>query len=186
MSQIGANNCTAGQVQSEVEFAPAAAYSLGFMLLREPFSFAEDLEAGTVHHQMDRHRPGLPHRLSDAQAVCATRQCGVIRYPYIQPHERADGSHKSLRLSQPQPIRRAQRQACLDRQIRVSPLATPRRAARRAPHTLSLITDPDRQVTPLAQALVIFCPVDHPVLRLIKLVPSRCVELMWHPGYPLC
>ena len=92
----------------------------------------------------------------------------------------------SLRLSQPQPIRRAQRQACLDRQIRVSPLATPRRAARRAPHTLSLITDPNRQITPLAQALVIFCPVDHPVLRLIKLVPSRCVELMWHLGYPLC
>ena len=84
VSQIGANNRTAGQVQSEVEFAPAAAYSLGFMLLREPFSFSEDLEAGTVHHQMDRHRPGLPHRLSDAQdlsdaqAVCATRQCGVV------------------------------------------------------------------------------------------------------------
>ena len=113
------------EVQSEVEFAPAAAYSLGFMLLREPFSFSEDLEAGTVHHQMDRHRPGLPHRLSDAQAVCATRQCGVIRHPYIQPHESADGSHQPLRLSQPQPIRRAQRQACLDRQIRVSPLATP-------------------------------------------------------------
>ena len=86
----------------------------------------------------------------------------------------------------PKPIRRAQRQVCLDRQIRVSPLATPRRAARRAPHTLSLITDPNREITPLAQALVIFCPVDHPVLRLIKLVPSRCVELMWHPGYPLC
>ena len=39
VSQIGVNNCTAGQVQSEVEFAPAAAYSPGFMLLREPFSF---------------------------------------------------------------------------------------------------------------------------------------------------
>ena len=85
-----------GQVQSEVEFAPAAAYSLDFMLLREPFSFSEDLEAGTVHHQMDRHRSGLPHHLSDAQAVCATRQCGVIRHPYIQPHERADGTHQSL------------------------------------------------------------------------------------------
>ena len=125
VSQIGANNCTAGQVQPEVEFAPAAAYSLDFMLLREPFSFSEDLEAGTVHHQMDRHRSGLPHRLSDAQAVCTTRQCGEVRHPYIQPHERADGSHKSLRLPQRKPIRRAQRQACLDRQIRVSPLATP-------------------------------------------------------------
>ena len=31
VSQIGANNRTAGQVQSEVEFAPAAAYSLDFM-----------------------------------------------------------------------------------------------------------------------------------------------------------
>ena len=93
-------------------------------------------------------------------------------------------AHQFLRLSQPQPIRRAQRQACLDRQIRVSPLATPRRAARRAPHTLSLITDPNRQITPLAQALVIFCPVDHSVLRLIKLVPSRCVELMWHLVIP--
>ena len=72
VSQIGANNRTARQVQSEVEFAPAAAYSLDSMLLREPFSFSEDLEAGTVHHQMDRHRSGLPHRLSDAQAVCAT------------------------------------------------------------------------------------------------------------------
>ncbi len=125
VSQIGANNRTAMEVQSEVEFAPAAAYSLDLMLLREPFPFAEDLEAGTVHHQMDRHRSGLPHHLSDAQAICATRQCGVIRHPYVQPHERADGSHKSLRLSQPKPIRRAQRQACLDRQIRVSPLATP-------------------------------------------------------------
>ena len=105
MSQIGANNRTAGQVQSEVEFAPAAAYSLDFMLLGEPFPLAEDLEAGTVHHQMDSHRPGLPHRLSDAQAVCATRQCGVIRHPYIQPHERADGAHKSLRLPQRKPIR---------------------------------------------------------------------------------
>ena len=45
--------------------------------------------------------------------------------PYIQPHERADGTHQPLRLSQPKPIRRAQRQACLDSQIRVSPLATP-------------------------------------------------------------
>ena len=72
VSQIGANNRTAGQVQSEVEFAPAAAYSLDFMLLREPFPLAEDLEAGTVHHQMDRHRPGVPHRLSDVQAVCPT------------------------------------------------------------------------------------------------------------------
>ena len=108
-----------------MEFAPAAAYSLDFMLLGEPFPLAEDLEAGTVHHQMDSHRPGLPHRLSDAQAVCATRQCGVSRHPYIQPHERADGAHKSLRLPQPKPIRRAQRQAGLDRQIRVSPLATP-------------------------------------------------------------
>ena len=56
--------------------------------------------------------------------------------------------------------------------------ATPGRAVRRAPHTLSLLTDPDRQITPLAQALVIFRPVDHPVLRLIKRVPSGCVELM--------
>ena len=125
VSQIGANNRTAMEVQSEVEFAPAAAYSPGFMFLREPFPFAEDLEAGTVHHQMDRHRPGLPHHLRDAQAVCATRQCGEVRHPYIQPHERADGTHQPLRLSQPKPIRRAQRQACLDSQIRVSPLATP-------------------------------------------------------------
>ena len=57
---------------------------------------------------------------------------------------------------------------------------------RRAPHTLSLITDPNRQITPLAQALVLFRPVDHPVLRLIKRVPSRCVELMWHSDYPRC
>ena len=108
-----------------MKFAPAAAYSPGFMLLREPFPFAEDLEAGTVHHQMDRHRSGLPHHLSDAQAVCTTRQCGEVRHPYIQPHERADGTHQPLRLSQPKPIRRAQRQACFDSQIRVSPLATP-------------------------------------------------------------
>ena len=46
VSQVGANNRTAMEVQPEVEFAPAAAYSLGFMLLREPFPFAEDLEAG--------------------------------------------------------------------------------------------------------------------------------------------
>ena len=26
--------------------------------------------------------------------------------------------------------------------------------------------------------------VDHPVLHLIKLVQSRCVELMWHLDYP--
>ena len=45
VSQIGANNRTAMEVQSEVEFAPAAAYSLDFMLLREPFSFVEDLES---------------------------------------------------------------------------------------------------------------------------------------------
>ena len=92
-------------------------------------------------------------------------------------------AQNSLRVRR---TRRAQRQACLNSQIRVSPLATPRRAARRAPHTLSLITDPNRQITPLAQALVIFCPVDHPVLRLIKLVPSRCVELMCHLNYPRC
>ena len=60
------------------------------------------------------------------------------------------------------------------------------RDVRRAPHTLSLLTDPNRQITPLAQALVIFCPVDHPVLRLIKLVPSHCVELMRHLSYPRC
>ena len=47
VSQIGANNRTAMEVQPEVEFAPAAAYSLDFILLREPFSFAEDLEADT-------------------------------------------------------------------------------------------------------------------------------------------
>ena len=62
----------------------------------------------------------------------------------------------------------------------------PPRDVRRAPHTLSLLTDPDRQITPLAQALVIFRPVDHPILRLIKLVPSGCVELMWHLSYPQC
>ena len=28
--------------------------------------------------------------------------------------------------------------------------------------------------------------VDHPILRLIKLVPSGCVELMWHLSYPQC
>ena len=65
-------------------------------------------------------------------------------------------------------------------------LRWPPRDVRRAPHTLSLITDPNRQITPLAQALVIFCPVDHPIPRLIKRVPSRCVELMWHLSYPLC
>ena len=64
--------------------------------------------------------------------------------------------------------------------------ATLWRAARRAPHTFNLLTDPNRQITPLAQALVIFCPVDHPVLRRIKLVPSRCVELMWHLSYSQC
>ena len=41
------------------------------------------------------------------------------------------------------------------------------------------MTTPDRQITPLPQTLVIFRPVDHLVLRLIKLVPSGCVELMW-------
>ena len=56
---------------------------------------AEDLEASTVDLQMDRHRSCLPHHLSYAHPVCATRQRGVIRYPYIQPHERADGTHQA-------------------------------------------------------------------------------------------
>ena len=37
----------------EVEFAAVAAYSLDFMLLREPFPLAEDLDAGTADQQID-------------------------------------------------------------------------------------------------------------------------------------
>ena len=40
VSPIGANNLTVGLVQSEVKLAPAAVYSLGFMLLRKQFPFA--------------------------------------------------------------------------------------------------------------------------------------------------
>ena len=45
---------------------------------------------------------------------------------------------------------------------------------------------PAALTTPFAQALVIFRPLDHPVLRLIKPVPSRSVELMWPLSDPLC
>ena len=63
---------------------------------------------------MDRHRSCLPHHLSDAHPICATRQRGVIRYPYIQPHERADGTHTPLYLTQSKMVCRVQHQACLD------------------------------------------------------------------------
>ena len=50
-------------------------------------------------------------------------------------------------------------------------------AVHHAPHTLSLLTDPNRQVTPLAQALVLFRPVDHRYCTLSNLCRRAALNL---------
>ena len=108
------------------------------------------LRAGTAAHGPRNSQIRLRPRGAERQAPCGHGRASVARccrafgvldlifecmffherdrwrvLRRAEAHERADGTHKPLCLTQSKMVCRAQHQACLDRQIRVSALTTP-------------------------------------------------------------
>jgi hypothetical protein len=63
----------------------------------------------------------------------------------MQTHQSRNRSHETMGLSKSQPKNDTQRQAYLNRQIRVPRLTPTRLAARRIPYRRNVIGDPDHQ-----------------------------------------
>jgi len=51
---------------------------------------------------------------------------------------------------------------------------------------LRISRNPDRQITTIAQAFILLCPVRHPVPFLCKLVVTAGIEFMQHFATDLC
>ena len=51
--EVRADDLATNKIKTEVELAPGAPFAFGFVFLLKLFALAEDLQACTVHHQMD-------------------------------------------------------------------------------------------------------------------------------------
>ncbi|MEO9777513.1 MAG: hypothetical protein ABJO75_12680 [Sedimentitalea sp.] len=80
----------------------------------------------------------------------------------------------------------AQRQAHLNRQIRVVRLSAARGSARGRPQGKRVLADPDSQIAASPQAFVVFSPVGHPMPLNWDLVTTISVELVRHSQIPEC
>ncbi len=74
----------------------------------------------------------------------------------------------------------AQRQAKLDRQIRLDSLTTRRHSRWCRPQSERVIADPDRQITALPQAFIVLGPVGHRMPLRQDLVTAIGVEFVRH------
>lgn len=81
------------------------------------------------------------------QAVTPARLRREIRHRDLDPKQSRNTAHEALGLPQRLVENYAQRQALLNRKIRVAPLSTTRGSARRRPQPKRIFTNPDRQIT---------------------------------------
>ena len=71
--QIRADDLSAYKIKAKVQLAPRAPFALGFMFFLKLFDFAEDLQADTIHCQMNRIRWGRFARHVQSQALAPAR-----------------------------------------------------------------------------------------------------------------
>lgn len=155
------------------------------MLILQPSAFPKNLQASTVHDKVNwtillmpgRHRQGQP---------CATAGKGrVVRHKNIQPHKSDKAPHKPFSLAQRLLVNHPKRETDRDRQIGISWLATPRLAPLCAPSCLHVGTQPNRHIPAPSQAFGVVGPVRYAIPLLLKLMPTRSVELMRHQERPI-
>lgn len=136
--EISADNLARGEVKTKVQLAPSFAFGLGVMLFLEPLALAEDLQARTVDHQMDRLSAAGSALCWQSQPFAAPRQGGEVRHRNLKTHQLSHTAQQALRLAQRLLVDNAQGQAQRNRQIRIFLLAVTR--SRKSPPPESVIT----------------------------------------------
>ena len=166
-------------VDADMEFPPGFPCLVRAMLVRTPAGAAVDPEPGTVHDQRDSAiSPGTI--LHDLQLLAPSRQGREVRCWKLQLHQLQERAHQALSLPERQPKHRPQRQADLDRHIRIHGLTTAIFASLRPPRTGHALVEPERHIPAPAQRFIVVRPVRDLVSRCRELVPALGVEFVRH------
>ena len=131
-----------------------------------PFAFAEDLQPRRINDHM-RGTPAWPPGNLHRKRCCPSRHVGMIRHRQVELTQAHQRIHQSFRGAVGQLEECLDRQAGLDRSLRVqSRLAAPfgRRRCPLLPD--ARVVEPDRQTTPIDQSSVVLRPARHPVALL--------------------
>ncbi len=166
-------------IHGQVDLAPGAALAYA-VLAYLPLAFTDDLQPGGVRHDMRRASATTTWNLP-LQCGRPTRHVGVVRYRQVQSAQTHQVFEQAFSGPVGQKEQRLERQAGLNRYVRVKPrfASTDRR---RSP-TLgkARVVKPDRQIASIDQRTIIFCPVRHPIailrLRRALVCPRPCGHL---------
>ncbi|GKT21958.1 hypothetical protein AVHM3334_06645 [Acidovorax sp. SUPP3334] len=128
-------------IDAQVYLAPLPAV-LGAVFLAFAFTFAQELDPGAVHQQV-QGRAAAPVRQPHLQRLLATAEGAEVGYPPVHACQAQQALHQPQALAQGQTEQALDAQAKLNRRIAEDGLATAFATGRRVP--LHVLVQPDRQ-----------------------------------------
>ena len=134
--------------------------------VRAPLTATDNLQAGRVDDQMEG-AVSLPGETPYVDGPASPRKSGVVGHAQLEAHQADQGAHEALGLPKSQVEQRPERQRGLNRDIGVLPLPPGSPGRRGVPGADGVGVEPDRDVPPSAQRLLVRRPIPHPVLRLV-------------------
>ena len=164
-------------IHADVQFPPGSPLSRA-VLFDQPFARPAQLQAATVHQQVERAAGRVPRR--QGQRPGASAVCGVFGHRQIQAEQLQDRADQALGLPQRQPEHRTHRQRRRDRQVGIGGLPTWCGPRRRFPGRDRLCGEPDGQTAALPQRRVLFGRVGHASLRPRNMMATGGIGLVRH------
>lgn len=164
-------------INAQVHLAPLPPI-FGSVLLAFPFPFTQELDARTVHQQIQRCGAALVRKLHLQRPLTAT-DGAEIGNPPIQPRQTQQALNQSQALAQCQAKQALDAQAKLDGRIRERLLATPFATGRCVP--LHVFVQPDRQRPSDLECGVVRSPVGGLVagLRPLGFIHAPRLPVQW-------
>ena len=149
-------------VHSEMQFAPRSTATVS-MLPHFPFALAIDLDAGGIHHHVQRI--GLPQaRQFNFQRAAATAKCRVTGDAHLDAEQANDRARQPFGGSERQMVNFFQSRHAEDGRVgiecRLASLARPHMVV---PRSKNIFTDPDGETSALSESFVILTPVTETV-----------------------
>ena len=164
-------------IDAQMELLPAPRPAAS-MFHGRPFTFTDNGEPGAVDDKMDARACGDATQ-RQGEPLCPAGQCGVIGRGQVEAQHPEDRPQKALRLAEGQVKEQAERQCCLDGDVRVLQLPAPRADTRGLPPGDRLRRQPERDVASLNQRPIVRRPASDAVFRCVLGMHSRLhVEIM--------
>ena len=127
-------------------------------------------EPCAVDEYVDRSISRLPRKLNVAELLQTSGQRRVIGDREIELEERGQATEEALGLAERKLEDHADRERCLDRDVRVCALTTGFATSRSSPRIERVIREPDGQVATTPKTGLVLRPIPQTISRLRVLV----------------